>query len=75
MSLPQLSKSRYLSALQCDRRLWLAVHRPEESASPGEAQLHIFRMGSDVGRAAHALFPGGVGCVRGDREGRTLEWG
>ncbi len=60
MPLPQLSKSRYLSALQCDRRLWLSVHRPEEGTSPGEAQLHIFRMGSEVGRGAHALFPGGV---------------
>lgn len=60
MSLPHLSKSRYLSGLQCERRLWLSVHRPEEGTSPGEAQLQLFRMGSEVGRAAHALFPGGV---------------
>jgi hypothetical protein len=60
MSSPPLSKSRYLAALQCDRRLWLDVHRPEEGAPPGEAQRHIFRMGTEVGLAAHALFAGGA---------------
>ena len=60
MSSPHLSKSRYLSGLQCDLRLWLEVHRPEAGTPPGEAQRHIFRMGTEVGLAAHALFPGGV---------------
>ena len=60
MSSPHLSKSRYLAALQCDRRLWLDVHKPEEGTPPGEGQRHIFRMGTEVGLAAHALFPGGV---------------
>ena len=60
MSSPHLSKSRYLAALQCDRRLWLDVHRPEEGAPPSEGQRHIFRMGTEVGLAAHALFPAGV---------------
>jgi hypothetical protein len=60
MSSPHLSKSRYLAALQCDRRLWLDVHAPEEGTPLGEAQRHIFRMGSELGLAAHALFPGGV---------------
>jgi hypothetical protein len=55
-----LSKSLYLSALRCDRRLWLKVHRPEEATPPGDAQLHIFSMGTEVGLAAHSLFPGGV---------------
>lgn len=60
MSSPHLSKSRYLAGLHCDRRLWLRVHRPEEATPPGDAQRHIFRMGNEVGVAAHALFPGGV---------------
>jgi hypothetical protein len=60
MSAPHLAKSLLLSALQCERRLWLDVHSPDAGTPPGEAQRHIFRMGSEVGRAAHALFPGGV---------------
>lgn len=55
-----LSKSRYLAALQCDRRLWLDAYDPARATPPGDAQRHIFRMGGDVGRAARALFPGGV---------------
>jgi len=60
MPSPHLSKSRYLSALQCSRRLWLDIHAPEEAAPLGEAARHIFRMGTEVGLAAHALFPDGV---------------
>jgi hypothetical protein len=60
MSRPHLSKSRYLAGLQCDRRLWLEVHSPEQATPLAEAQLQLFRMGSEVGRAAHLLFPGGV---------------
>ena len=60
MPIPYLSKSRYLSARQCDLRLWLEIHAPEQASPLGDAQLHIFRMGSEVGRAAHALFAGGV---------------
>ena len=60
MANPHLSKSRYLAALQCDRRLWLEAHSPEVATPLGDAQRHIFRMGADVGQAAHSLFPGGV---------------
>ncbi len=54
-----LSKSRYLAARQCDRRLWLELHAPEQATPLAEAQRHLFRVGDEVGRAAHALFPGG----------------
>lgn len=59
-STPHLTKSRYLAALQCDRRLWLEVHDSKGGTPLGEAQRHIFRMGAEVGKAAHELFPGGV---------------
>ncbi|MCA8981446.1 MAG: DUF2779 domain-containing protein, partial [Planctomycetes bacterium] len=57
---PHLSKSLFLSALQCPRRVWLDVHDPDRGTPPGDAEQHIFRMGTEVGRRAHALFPGGV---------------
>lgn len=59
-SRPHLSKSRYLSGLQCERRLWFDAHARELGTPPDDAALHIFRMGTEVGLAAHAIFPGGV---------------
>jgi len=55
---PQLSKSRYLTGLQCERRLWLSWHDPERPAPslPGS----IFAVGHEVGSLAHDLFPNGV---------------
>jgi hypothetical protein len=36
-----LTKSRFLSGLQCHKRLWFEIHQPlEESAEPGIAMLH-----------------------------------
>ena len=55
-----LSKSLYLAGLQCPRRLWLDFHEPGSGAALSDATLHIFQMGTEVGRAAHALFPDGV---------------
>lgn len=60
MTEPHLSKSLYLSALQCDRRLWFDINTPEKATPVTESQRHIFRMGTEVGRAAHHLFPGGL---------------
>ncbi len=57
---PHLSKSRYLAAQQCDRRLWLSIHDRTSATPLSEATQHIFNTGSEVGRAAHALFPSGV---------------
>jgi hypothetical protein len=56
----ELSKSRYLSGLQCDRRLWLDTFKPSDAVPPSEAQRHIFRMSTEVGEAARKLFPDGV---------------
>jgi hypothetical protein len=66
-----LSKSRYLSGLQCDLRLWLDAYQPSEATPTSTAQEHIFRMGTQVGEAARNLFPGGV-LVRADASQHTL---
>ena len=58
--MPHLTKSRFLSGLQCHRRLWLATHAPDLASPRSDATEHILRMGTEVGRAAHALFPGGL---------------
>src|SRR5256886_841664 len=56
----RLSKSRYLSGLQCHKQLWWRVHEPEApelSPSPGEQNL--FAQGREVGEHARAHVPGG----------------
>jgi len=55
-----LSKSRYVSGLQCLKMLWLQVHKPELAAPADETTERIFEIGHRVGRVAHELFPGGV---------------
>src|SRR5881409_2868282 len=56
----RLSKSRYLSGLQCHKQLWWRVHEPEASElalSPG--QQNLFAQGREVGERARAHVPGG----------------
>ncbi len=55
-----LSKSRFQKGLQCERALWLAVNRRDLAAPVSETQQWVFDQGSEVGRLAQQLFPGGV---------------
>lgn len=59
MSQHRLSKSRILSGLQCQKRLYLQVHQPDlaqESASAKQS----FSMGHQLGAVAQDLNPGGM---------------
>ena len=55
----RLSKSRMNAGLQCGKRLWLAVHRPELEAYSTDTQRR-FTAGHGVGEVARGLYPGGV---------------
>ncbi|MHB1017567.1 MAG: DUF2779 domain-containing protein [Coriobacteriia bacterium] len=55
-----LSKSRFQKGLQCEKALWLSVHRREMVTPPSESQRWIFDQGSEAGALARGLFPGGV---------------
>jgi hypothetical protein len=55
-----LSKSKYMSGLQCPKRLWLEIHRPDLIPEVAPSQLKIFDQGAEVGRLAREGFPGGV---------------
>jgi hypothetical protein len=59
MSRYRLSKSRILSGLQCFKRLWLEVHRPE-LVTYSSATQRLFQVGHSVGEVARALRPGGL---------------
>jgi predicted RecB family nuclease len=63
-----LSKSRFQKGLQCEKALWLAVHRGDLSPEPGEALQWVFDQGTEVGRLAQRLFPGGVEVAEGHRQ-------
>lgn len=54
-----LSKSRYVSGLQCHKRLWLESNRPKEKAPTPPDRQRIFDEGHAVGELARTCFPGG----------------
>jgi predicted RecB family nuclease len=57
---PQLSKSRYLSGLQCHKRLYLEVHSPELASEPDEQLEARLEMGIQIGELARESFAGGT---------------
>jgi hypothetical protein len=54
----RLSKSRLLSFLQCHKRLWLEVHRPELEQITA-ARQRLFETGHRVGELARTLYSQG----------------
>ncbi len=56
-----LSKSQFLSGLQCSKRLWWTAHEPGASELvPDPAARFTMAEGIRVGEEARARFPGGV---------------
>ena len=57
---PRLSKSKYISGLQCHKRLYLEIHSPDLAAAPDAERQAVLEAGTDVGEVARRRFPGGV---------------
>lgn len=56
-----LSKSRFVTGLQCHRLLWWTVHEREApELRVGPMQQFVFQRGARVGEVAREHFPGGV---------------
>ena len=55
-----ISKSKYMSGLQCPRLLWFVMNSPGEVPEAEEAQQFIFDQGHEVGDFAKKLFPEGA---------------
>ncbi len=66
----RLSKSRYLAGLQCHKRLFLEIHRPDLATPPDAATQAILDMGTDLGAWARRRFPGGRLVTAGYRQSR-----
>jgi hypothetical protein len=56
----RLSKSKFLAALQCEKRLYLEVHHPELATPPDASAQAILNTGSEIGVLARRRFPAGV---------------
>lgn len=57
----RLSKSKYVSGLQCPKLLWWQVHEPRSpELVPDPEQQYLFDRGHEVGRVAQSYVPGGV---------------
>ncbi|HVX89602.1 MAG TPA: DUF2779 domain-containing protein [Gemmatimonadales bacterium] len=66
-----LSKSRFLSGLQCPKQLWWRVHEPRApELVSDENQQAVFDTGALVGAAARQHVPGGVLVVGDAKEGK-----
>ena len=64
----RLSKSKFLSGLQCHKRLYLEIHQPFLATKPDAATQAMFEMGTEVGALARSRFPGGVLVTAGYRQ-------
>src|SRR5438552_15559606 len=63
----RVSKSKFIAGVQCLKRLYFQVHRPEMAARSSEATEAIMEQGHQVGLVAQKEFPGGV-LVAADHE-------
>ncbi|NQU18088.1 MAG: DUF2779 domain-containing protein [Candidatus Saganbacteria bacterium] len=59
-----LSKSRYISGLQCLKYLWFQFNRKKEIPGYTSETLEIFKQGRIVGELAHRLYPDGIKITR-----------
>ncbi len=55
-----ISKSKYVSGLQCPKLLWTQYNDPNSIPKPDAAKLAFFETGHKVGDLAKDLFPGGT---------------
>ena len=56
----RLSKSRFVTGVQCLKRLYFQVYEPELAAEPDEATEAVLNQGTEVGAIARRAFVGGV---------------
>ena len=65
---PRLSKSKFLSGLQCHKRVYLEIHQPQLATPPDPSTQAILDMGIEIGIFAQKRFPGGMLVKAGFRQ-------
>lgn len=61
-----LSKSSFIKGLQCEKHLYLYKYHYDKMDELSEMQKSIFKRGTNVGKLAQRLFPGGEVAAYGD---------
>ena len=61
-----LSKSRYLSGLQCPKYIWMQFHDPKNIPATDTVTQYLFDQGHQVGVYIRQLFPGGINIPTDD---------
>ena len=69
---PLLSKSKYLTGLQCPKYLWTQIHEPGIIPEADAVTQYIFDQGHVVGEYAKKLFPGGIDIPHDDFMGNIV---
>lgn len=64
----RLSKSRFLSGLQCHKRLYLEIHAPQLADEIDDRRQMMLEMGKEINEIAHRYFPGGALVAEGHRQ-------
>ena len=68
LTIPRLSKSKFLAGLQCRKRVYLEVHHPNWAAPPDPSMQAVLDMGTELGVLARSRFSGGVLIEEGYRQ-------
>ncbi|MFC2056936.1 DUF2779 domain-containing protein [Chloroflexota bacterium] len=55
-----LSKTKYMTGLQCPRLIWVEVNEPDKMPETDPGTQYIFDQGHEVGYLAKKLFPDGI---------------
>ena len=68
LTIPRLSKSKFLAGLQCRKRVYLEVHHPNWAAPPDPSMQAVLDMGTELGVLARSRFSEGVLIEEGYRQ-------
>lgn len=68
IKLPKLSKTRFVTGLQCMKALYYSCYHYEYRDELTEEQKQIFQRGTDIGIEAQKLYPGGILVEEGYRQ-------
>ena len=58
--MPTLTKSKYLTGLQCDKLLWVTLNDPGRIPPVDPGTQYVFNQGHEVCDLAKKLYPGGI---------------
>jgi len=61
-----LTKSKYISGLQCPKLLWTQINEPESIPELDTVTQYLFNQGHLVGEDAKQLFPAGIDVSQDD---------